>query len=108
MLDRFYNDLSLYRGSYTTNSFGAPSQTKALVGTIRGRINMPGLTQRALYADKYQVEDAFHLYCEITDIKNGDFIVSDGVEYEVKSNPKNTVGRNHHLKLVLGRIDSDV
>lgn len=134
MISDYYKTLSVYRLSETKDQYGGVVRTYNFRDDIKGLINRH-LNKRTIIADKYQIRDEYNLYCDITGgiewseaqiefinanipwegwpdeekvIIQGDRIVQDGIVYQVMTNPKNTVHRNHHLKFILERIDADV
>lgn len=101
-IEKYYSTLTLTQISTTVNDYGQEITTEVDV-EIQGLINQAG-TAEIEYANARNIDITHHCYVEVTDttkaITKQDFI--NGME--VKSNPKNTVGRNHHLKILLREV----
>ena len=135
MINDYYSTLTVYRLVETVNAYGAVVKTWTLRDEIQGLVNMVGPEKQASIANQYQVVNAYNLYCDLDGglgwsqtqlewleadipwemwddndkvVRQGDKIGFGGELFRVVSNSKNTVGRNHHLKFILEKLDADV
>ena len=131
----YYKTLTVYRLVETVNDYGAVVKTWTLRDEIQGLVNMVGPEKQARIASQYQVLNAYNLYCALDGglgwsqtqlewleadipwemwpdsdkvVKQGDKLEFADEYFRVVSNAKNTVGRDHHLKFILEKLDSDV
>ncbi len=102
MIERFYKDLTLSRIAITVNDYGVEVETST-AATIKGIINQAGSSEIE-YAKARNIDVDYKAYVEVTAttlaINKDDKI--DG--YRVASEPKNTMERNHHLKILLKEV----
>ena len=135
MIEDYYKTLTIYRLTEAVNAYGAIVKTWVLRDEIQGLINMVGPEKQASIANQYQVLNAYNLYCALDGglgwsetqltwleadipwamwpdndkvVMQGDKIEYNDEVFRVVSNAKNTVGRDHHLKFILERLDADV
>lgn len=101
-IERFYNDLTLTKIVSTTNDFGVQVETEETY-TIRGVINQAGSSELE-YARARNISVDYKAYVEVNEITNT-IDKDDNINgYRVASEPKNTMGRNHHLKILLKEV----
>lgn len=106
-LEDYFEDLDLQRKSSVDNGIGGEIETWATIGTIRGCINASGSSEIRL-AGMLQVTTTHKLLCEpAADIQSSDRIHKNGLYYRVVSDPKNTLNRGHHLKVLLQEVGID-
>ena len=101
-IENYYSTLTLTQVTATINEYGQEIDTEIEV-EVQGLINQAG-TAEVEYANARNIDITHHCYLEVTattkTINKQDYI--NGME--VKSSPKNTVGRNHHLKILLREV----
>ena len=135
MIEDYYKTIKVYRLIETINTFGAVVKTWTLRDEVQGLINMSGPEKQGLIANQFQVLNPYNLYCALDGglgwsetqltwleanipwemwpdddkvVMQGDKLEYNDTFYRVVSNAKNTVGRDHHLKFILERLDADV
>jgi hypothetical protein len=135
MIQDYYTDIEVFRLNESTNSFGGVVKTWVFRNVIQGLINNTGPEKQSYIANQYQVSEPYNFYCNLDGglgwtnsqiawidagipwegwgddekvVMQGDRLRWNGQVYRVVSNSKNTVNRDHHLKFILERLDSDV
>jgi len=56
--------------------------------------------------DKDTIESRYNFYCDDFNILSTDLIKYDDKTYEIVSNPQNTANRNHHMKIIIRKVDN--
>jgi len=88
----------------TISESGYTTETTYTTETIKGAINQAG-TRELEYAKARQIEVDYKCYTEVTAItkaiKKNDRING----YRVTGTPKNTFGKDHHLKILLAEVE---
>jgi hypothetical protein len=101
-IERFYGDLTLTQTTVTVNDYGVEVEAETTT-TIQGVINQAGSSEIE-YANARNIDVDYKAYVEVTattlSIDKGDMIDN----YRVASKPKNTIGRDHHLKILLKEV----
>lgn len=101
-IEDYYTDLTLEVA--TISESGYTTETTYSSSTIRGVINQAG-TSEIEYASARQITVDYKAYVEVNAtteaIKKNDKING----YRVTGTPKNTLGRNHHLKILLAEVE---
>lgn len=101
-IERFYNDLTLSKIELVVNDFGIEEETE-VTKTIQGAINQAS-GKEIEYAMARNIDVDYKAYVEVTEttlsISKDDYING----YRVTSTPKNTMSRNHHLKILLKEV----
>ena len=102
-IENFYTDLTLTTNAITVNEYGVEVATPTNT-TIKGLINQAG-SREIEYAKARNLDVDYKAYVEVTSttlaIDKNDLING----YRVASNPKNTIGRDHHLKILLKDVE---
>ncbi len=103
----FYEDIDKLIKSGVSDGRGGTKYVLSTEKTLKGLINQATSNEIDM-AGKKGIEATHKLYCDITeDLNNDDMLFQDGVYYRITSKPKNTVKRNHHLKIFLKEISLD-
>ncbi len=101
-IEDYYGDITLTQVTTSENSYGAVVESETTT-TIQGLINQAGAGEIE-YANARNIEVDHKAYVEVTatteSIKKDDKL--DG--YRVVTIPKNTVYRDHHLKILLKEL----
>ena len=104
MITDYYADLILKTLTVTTNEYGDIEKTYT-ESTFKGLINQATSTEKALF-NQYPADTIYKLFCDTSTLITRTSIVSDGTnDYIVISVPKDTIGRGHHYKVMLQKID---
>jgi SPP1 family predicted phage head-tail adaptor len=108
MIQDYYTDISVSRVTSTPNAFGGHVDAWSTSSVIQGAINQNSSVEIML-AEQLGVKSTHKLYCDVTcDILPPDRVIdSDGKIYRVVSEPKNTMGINHHYKILLEYLEVD-
>jgi hypothetical protein len=98
----YYKDLTLTTTELIVNDLGIEEETPTTY-IIRGVINQAGSSELE-YARARNIDIDYKAYLEVSDITNA--IAKDDYinGYRVASEPKNTIERNHHLKVLLKEV----
>ena len=107
-IENYYTNLATIQSkTEATNTFGAVTETWSDKSTINCLINQASSTE-ILQAQQINERVTNKMYCAYdTNINNKDRIVFNSQVYRIVSIPKNTVNRNHHLKIMLALIGTD-
>lgn len=101
-IERFYGELTLTKVELIENDLGIEQESRT-THMVEGVINQAG-SKEIEYARARNIDIDYKAYIEVTDITRAigkdDYI--DG--YRVASEPKNTMGRSHHLKVLLKEV----
>ncbi|HSH36081.1 hypothetical protein [Schnuerera sp.] len=101
-IEDYYTDLTLKKIELVTNDFGVEEEVE-VSHTIRGIINQAGSSELE-YARARNISVDYKAYIEVTAITKSigkdDYIDN----YRVASEPKNTISRDHHLKVLLKEV----
>lgn len=102
MITNYYVSLECQKVSNSLINF-MPLSDYATVFTFKGVVNMASPSEvQTLGANGTKI--SHKLFSELVDIQHGDRIKQGSRVYEVVGDPKNTVNRNHHLKVWLYEI----
>ena len=101
-IERFYKDLQLTKTTLTVNEYGVEIET-TINHTIKGVINQAGSSEIE-YAKARNIDVDYKAYVEVTELTKS-ITKDDRIDgYRVASDPKNTMDRNHHLKILLKEV----
>lgn len=101
-IERFYKDLTLTKRTLEVNEYGVEIET-TINHTIKGVINQAGSSEIE-YAKARNLDVDHKAYVEVTDLTRT-ITKDDRIDgYRVASDPKNTMGRDHHLKILLKEV----
>lgn len=103
MITDFYSTLVLKTPAVVKNSYGDPV-ANYVESNFEGMINQANSQEKSLY-QQYPADSIYKLFCGADVPIAANCKVYDGQEYLVISEPKNTVGRNHHYKVMMQKID---
>jgi len=103
-IKRFYITCYKLTPTETLNDNLRPIKTYA-ESEINGYIGS-GSDNVIRVADKDTIESRYKFYCNDFDLSIGDLIKYEGDTYEVVSDPKNTVHKNHHIKAMVRKVDN--
>lgn len=102
----YYKNITLRKVTETVDDSGGAVLTY-VDSTIAGVLTQLSSAEAEI-ANKLSIMATHMLYCEAdADITNKDRIVFGGIEYQVVSEPLNTLGRNHHLRVMVKRVIND-
>jgi hypothetical protein len=101
-LKRAYQACVRKRKTETQNTRGRPITTYADTN-INGYMSAYRM-QNVKVADKETTETLYKFLCDDFDLIAGDLIVYNSGTYEVIGDPKNTVNRNHHIKVICKKV----
>ena len=114
-ITRFYYDVQVFRGTPSTNATGTTIVgTKTLASTIQGVVNQSQTNERDANG-QWGMAMNYKLFCAT----NSDVLKDDNIKvvgssdpaingtYRVIGEPKNTVKRNHHLRIMLEKLEVD-
>lgn len=111
-IDRFYDNfvaenglIQIWRRTTIKSDYTLSSSTTGLINT--------STQAESRQAQQQNVNMTHKMYCPVTvdvnkhdqvrlDLGGGDFI-----KYRVEGDPKNTISRNHHFKLILKKLGVD-
>ena len=102
-IGRFYIDCIRKRKTETINDRGRPITTYTNTN-IKGYISAFFRQQETRVTDKDTSELWFKFFTNDFNLRVLDLIEYEGDTYEVLSDGKNTVHRNHHIKAVLRKV----
>ena len=98
----YYKDLTLTTIILVENDLGIEEETPT-THIIKGVINQAG-SKELEYARARNIDVDYKAYLEVSDITNA-IAKNDYINgYRVASEPKNTMERNHHLKVLLKEV----
>lgn len=101
-IERFYKDLTLEQIVLVKNEHLVEVPTP-ITTTIRGVINQAGSSEIE-YAKARNIDVDYKAYVEVTELTKS-ITKDDRIDgYRVASDPKNTMDRNHHLKILLKEV----
>ena len=106
-IEDYYTTLTRLEMTETDNGRGGKLQAWASAGTFQGLINQ--LSSGEIDANmKIDIEADHKLYCSTNEAITSASRVQDGAKrYRVVSEPKNTVRRDHHYKILLKRVGDE-
>lgn len=107
-IEDYYVPLEVWRGTPKTDIRNNTTFGNFIKNSdIQGVINQASFND-SMQAMQLQVDISHKLYTAITsDIKSQDQIRNNTTIYRVVGKPKNTVNRNHHLKVMLQELGVD-
>lgn len=102
-IERFYKDVTAVKVAETVDGIGGTVNTYTET-TIKALINQASANEID-YANKLQIEATHNMYYPIDiDLTYVDKVIKDGRTYQVVGQPLNTVGRNHHYRVLLKEL----
>jgi hypothetical protein len=105
-ISRFYITCYKLVPTETLNDRNIPIKTYTQT-EIRGYIGGGSGSDNLLkVADKDTIETRFKFYCNDFSLAIADLIKYEGETYEVVSQPRNTAHRNHHIKVLIRKVDT--
>lgn len=106
-IENYYVTITKVVKTKTTSPLGGKTEAQAASGTFRGVINQAS-SREADSAAKLGIIADYKLYCPVnTVLDNDDLIQYNGEKFRIVSKPKNTLGRDHHYKVLLKYVDDD-
>jgi head-tail adaptor len=106
-ITNYYSSIEIHVKTATSNGRGGSTYAWAKSSTIQGLINQAS-SREIEAAAKLDIHADYKLYCGVSVALDSTKLLYYGGEYyRVVSKPKNTVNRNHHLKILLKQVSSD-
>lgn len=101
----YYYTIQIHTGTRTANGRGGFSTVWAMSSEFEGVINQAS-SREVEAAAKLDIKADYKLFCPVgTVLSNKKLLYYDGNYYRIVSEPKNTVGRDHHYKIFLKRTE---
>lgn len=102
-IENYYIDCVRSRPTESLNDSLRPVTTYNSTA-IKGYLGS-GTDKVVKIADKDTIETRYKFYCNDFDILINDLILYENKTYEVTSEPKNTAHKNHHIKVLVRKVD---
>jgi SPP1 family predicted phage head-tail adaptor len=100
-IERFYKPIVKLKKTQVPNGRGGFIDTWVEDFTFQGLINQAGSSEIEL-ANKLGISADHKLFCSVdTVIDHNDLVKKNGKYYRIVSEPKDTVERGHHYKILL-------
>jgi hypothetical protein len=102
-IEDYYIDCTRKRPLFTANVRGrlVPTYAETLIRGYKGsQIDNP-----IVVGDMVTIVTNYKFFCNDFDLKSNDLIEYEGEIYQVIGKPKNTANKNHHIKVMIQRIE---
>lgn len=103
-IKKYYVDCYRLRATETLNDKLTPIVTYVET-SIKGYIGSKS-SNIVKVADKETIETRYNFFCNDFNLKNNDLIKYENNTYEVVDDPKNTAHKNHHIKVLIRKVDN--
>lgn len=104
-IEKFYIACTRKRPIWGESDTGRPKITGYSETPINGYIgssnDVPGYV-----GGQYTVTKEYKFFTDDFNMLFGDFVVYEGKTYQTAGEPKNTAHRNHHIRIMLEKIDN--
>ncbi len=106
-IESYYTTLYLINYTESVNDQGRAIKTASAEVSFNGLINQASSTE-VLTNKKLDIDADYKLFCDVSVNINRSSRVRQGTQYfDVVSEPKNTVNRDHHYKIFLKSISKE-
>lgn len=106
-IENYYKTINKLSNIKKNDGRGGYVYDFSIISTFNGLVNQASSKEQEL-AKKLGITADFKLYCEVeATLTINDIIQFNDEYYRVVSKPKNTIQRNHHLKITLKQISLD-
>ena len=103
----YYRSLDRYEATRTANGRGGATLGWVKAETFQGLINQAS-SQEVLAAGQLGIVADHKLFCGVAETIERDMLIGEGDRvFRVVSQPKNTVNRGHHLRVMLRETSLD-
>lgn len=104
--DYYTQSINILSSSTSTNPFSMSAGTWSVSDTFYGAVNLLSGRQRYI-ADQPEILADYKVYCDASVSLTGNTRLRwSGTDYEVVEEPKNTLQRSHHQRILMRKVDA--